>query len=354
MEEDTGTGSLPQEAPQPQQTEIDNPTASEQQDTGSAEEPSNTTNEGTLTSPAAGLLSNPPSVGAMDLDTDPQQNEYDERIKQMAREMDMDGEEGEQERQRMEEEEERKALQQAEERKKRREAQQQHQKETHSPELHGSGGAEQNATTAEADGENATSAMEDIVTEPPKEDPSIVQARAEDQARTFLVQQTHGIVIPSYAAWFDMTQTHPIERKSLPEFFNGRNRSKTPAVYKDWRDFMINCYRLKPDEYLTFTACRRNLAGDVCAILRVHGFLEQWGLINYQVFFPLSGIFANSRSIRKQDQVPSVHPSLDTSESSSIPLEAYNLFNQALLPIPSPPVRNAQYHLLVNQLLHQA
>lgn len=28
---------------------------------------------------------------------------------------------------------------------------------------------------------------------------------------------------------------------------------------------------------------RRNLAGDVCAIMRVHAFLEQWGLINYQV-----------------------------------------------------------------------
>jgi SWI/SNF related-matrix-associated actin-dependent regulator of chromatin subfamily C len=25
------------------------------------------------------------------------------------------------------------------------------------------------------------------------------------------------------------------------------------------------------------------LAGDVCAIIRVHGFLEQWGLINYDV-----------------------------------------------------------------------
>ena len=29
--------------------------------------------------------------------------------------------------------------------------------------------------------------------------------------------------------------------------------------------------------------CRRNLAGDVCAVVRVHAFLEQWGLINYQV-----------------------------------------------------------------------
>jgi len=46
---------------------------------------------------------------------------------------------------------------------------------------------------------------------------------------------------------------------------------------------MIDTYRLNPTEYLTSTACRRNLAGDVCSIIRVHGFLEQWGLINYQV-----------------------------------------------------------------------
>merc|ERR1719209_1092051 len=46
---------------------------------------------------------------------------------------------------------------------------------------------------------------------------------------------------------------------------------------------MIDTYRLNPTECLTSTACRRNLAGDVCAIMRVHAFLEQWGLINYQV-----------------------------------------------------------------------
>lgn len=70
---------------------------------------------------------------------------------------------------------------------------------------------------------------------------------------------------------------------------------------------MIDTYRLNPFEYLSSTACRRNLGGDVCAILRcdaeylehfcdlldsvstikqffrVHSFLEQWGLINYQV-----------------------------------------------------------------------
>ena len=105
----------------------------------------------------------------------------------------------------------------------------------------------------------------------------------ETSARSHLVEQRHSIILPSYSTWFDMHEIHPLEKKSLPEFFNNRNRSKTAAVYKDYRDFMINTYRLNPVEYLTVTACRRNLAGDVCAIMRVHAFLEQWGLINYQV-----------------------------------------------------------------------
>lgn len=111
------------------------------------------------------------------------------------------------------------------------------------------------------------------------------RARLEDQARKYLAQQTHQVIIPSYSAWFDMSKIHEVERRALPEFFNSRNRSKTPSIYKEYRDFMINAYRLRPTEYLTVTACRRNLAGDVCAIMRVHAFLEQWGLINYQVRF---------------------------------------------------------------------
>jgi SWI/SNF related-matrix-associated actin-dependent regulator of chromatin subfamily C len=111
----------------------------------------------------------------------------------------------------------------------------------------------------------------------------ITLASMEMKTREHLIAQTHAIVLPSYSAWFDMHEINPIEAKALPEFFNNRNRSKTPAVYKDYRDFMINTYRLNPPEYLTVTACRRNLAGDVCAIMRVHAFLESWGLINYQV-----------------------------------------------------------------------
>lgn len=119
--------------------------------------------------------------------------------------------------------------------------------------------------------------------EPTESAPTITKTAVEQSARSHLIDQNHAIILPSYSAWFDMHQIHNLERKALPEFFNNRNRSKTPAVYKDYRDFMVNTYRLNPAEYLTVTACRRNLAGDVCAIMRVHAFLEQWGLVNYQV-----------------------------------------------------------------------
>ncbi|KAF3396115.1 SWI/SNF and RSC complexes subunit ssr2 [Penicillium rolfsii] len=128
--------------------------------------------------------------------------------------------------------------------------------------------------------ETATEGLEDAVGE---DQPAPSKSALEGKARDQLVSQTHAIILPSYATWFDMNTINAIEKKALAEFFNGRNRSKTPATYKDYRDFMINTYRLNPIEYLTVTACRRNLAGDVCAIMRVHSFLEQWGLINYQV-----------------------------------------------------------------------
>lgn len=95
--------------------------------------------------------------------------------------------------------------------------------------------------------------------------------------------QTHYIIVPSYSSWFNYDSINMVERRALPEFFSNTNASKSPESYMAYRNFIIDTYRLNPMEYLSVTACRRNLAGDVCAIMRVHAFLEQWGLINYQV-----------------------------------------------------------------------
>lgn len=95
--------------------------------------------------------------------------------------------------------------------------------------------------------------------------------------------QSHEIVIPSYSSWFNLNKIHPIERKSLPEFFTNYIPSKTPQVYVKYRNFMVNTYRLNPNEYFTVTSARRNICGDAAAIFRLHRFLMKWGLINYQI-----------------------------------------------------------------------
>lgn len=126
---------------------------------------------------------------------------------------------------------------------------------------------------------NEDNQMCKVVSESTTQETTIKDESPEDN----VTEQTHHIIIPSYAAWFDYNSIHMIEKRALPEFFNGKNKSKTPEIYLAYRNFMIDTYRLNPTEYLTSTASRRNLAGDVCAIMRVHAFLEQWGLINYQV-----------------------------------------------------------------------
>lgn len=107
--------------------------------------------------------------------------------------------------------------------------------------------------------------------------------KLEDKALRFLAKQAHPVIIPSFAAWFEFSEVHEIEKRSIPDFFDDSSRFKNPKAYKDARNFMINTYRLSPYEYLTMTAVRRNIAMDVASIVKIHAFLEKWGLINYQI-----------------------------------------------------------------------
>lgn len=85
--------------------------------------------------------------------------------------------------------------------------------------------------------------------------------------------------LPVYAKWFNFNSIHKIEKQNLPEYF-GEKPSKTPAIYTKIRNFMIVLYWRNPRMYLTLTACRRCISGDVNGVMRVHAFLESWGLIN--------------------------------------------------------------------------
>ncbi|KAH7528191.1 hypothetical protein FEM48_Zijuj05G0046200 [Ziziphus jujuba var. spinosa] len=87
--------------------------------------------------------------------------------------------------------------------------------------------------------------------------------------------------IPSHSSWFSWDEIHETEEVALKEFFDGSSITRTPKIYKEYRDFIINKYREEPSRRLTFTEVRKSLVGDVCLLQKVFRFLENWGLINF-------------------------------------------------------------------------
>lgn len=106
------------------------------------------------------------------------------------------------------------------------------------------------------------------------------------------------MIPPKYTPiWFRMDDVRDYEKQSLPEFFSGNNY-KTPGLYLKYRNFMVRMWRGSPDRYLTKIACRRVLKGDANAIMRVHRFLEQEGLINFGLN-PSGNLLFDANSLNK-------------------------------------------------------
>ncbi|KAK3043216.1 hypothetical protein RJ639_002459 [Escallonia herrerae] len=87
--------------------------------------------------------------------------------------------------------------------------------------------------------------------------------------------------IPSLSSWFSWDDIHETERTSLKEFFDGSSLTRTPKIYKEYRDFIVSKYREDPSRRLTFTEVRKSLVGDVSLLHKVFLFLDRWGLINF-------------------------------------------------------------------------
>lgn len=115
--------------------------------------------------------------------------------------------------------------------------------------------------------------------------------------------------IPSCASWFVPSNVNQIEIDSLPEWFNGRYPSKTPQTYIAYRNYIIAMYRKKPESSLPAAVCWRSLPGDVCAVIRLHAFLEHWGLINFQT----------TQVYPKELQTYQINPISPQSEEAEVP-----------------------------------
>ena len=91
---------------------------------------------------------------------------------------------------------------------------------------------------------------------------------------------TSAMAVPTHSAWFRLDSVDDIEKRALPEFFDGSSSTKTPAAYTHMRNLMVSTFREAPNLHLSATECRRHIAADVGSVMRLHQFLEHWGIIN--------------------------------------------------------------------------
>ncbi|EGG13574.1 myb domain-containing protein [Cavenderia fasciculata] len=177
-------------------------------------------------------------------------------------------------------------------------------------------------TIATSISKSTTIAGSNIVSSPSSDQQQQQQQQQQQHHQTSVVLTSNFQLPPSNCTWFKMSEIHDIERLQMSEFFNGRTPSKTPEVYKEYRDFMINTYQQNPHQYLTFTAVRRNLTGDSGAMLRLHSFLDHWGLINFFVNPEGGTCIPPPKPQQPQHQQQQQQPTRIQSPSESKPTES--------------------------------
>lgn len=123
-------------------------------------------------------------------------------------------------------------------------------------------------------------------------------------------------LLPFYSSWFDFDKIHQIEKQNLAEFF-GEKPSKSPKIYSRIRNFFIQLYWKNPRVSLSATTARRSINGDACSVLRVHSFLESWGLINTQSKTKLVGSSDSDSFEFPQFELPKSKTTLKTTHKET-------------------------------------
>ncbi|ESS30656.1 SWIRM domain-containing protein [Toxoplasma gondii GAB2-2007-GAL-DOM2] len=112
-----------------------------------------------------------------------------------------------------------------------------------------------------------------------------LREREEEAWRQAQQQEGRGpYKLPSCTFWFDETKLATVERDLLPSLFvdSGLPAAELEERYLQLRQAVVSLYRADPTKYLSFSECRRVIAADAALLLRLHSFLDYWGVINFQ------------------------------------------------------------------------
>lgn len=88
------------------------------------------------------------------------------------------------------------------------------------------------------------------------------------------------VLVPTHSTWFSPGAVHEIERRALPSLTQTEEQREE---YVRIRNRIFGMFQDNPSVPLGVSQCRKKIPADLSAIIRTHGFLEHWGLINYKI-----------------------------------------------------------------------
>lgn len=84
--------------------------------------------------------------------------------------------------------------------------------------------------------------------------------------------------------WYNSESVDALEVKNMPEFFSTETAYiQNTKEYLIMRNSIVGLYSKNPYVYLSATDCRKKITGDVCVVLKIHSFLDSFGVINFNV-----------------------------------------------------------------------
>ncbi|PHU10594.1 hypothetical protein BC332_22454 [Capsicum chinense] len=117
-----------------------------------------------------------------------------------------------------------------------------------------------------------------------KEDLEALEAEIEAEIESIGSRDRNVHIVPTHAGWFSWTKVHPLEKRTMPSFFNEKLQSRTPEIYMEIRNWIMKKYHTNPNIQIELNDLSELSTGDLDVKQEVMEFLDYWGLINYHPF----------------------------------------------------------------------
>lgn len=128
-------------------------------------------------------------------------------------------------------------------------------------------------------------AKPEVVGEDPKlggvdQSPIVLSMELSEEA----LRDENAHVVPTPAGWFSWRKIHPLEKRGLPSFFNGKSKTRNPEMYLQIRNSIMKQYHNSPHKQIGLTDLSDTVTEDMGAVREIMDFLDHWGLINFRPF----------------------------------------------------------------------